>query len=180
MPRCSWKALAALPRAWGLMAAVPWWLPLTLTSVPATAQVVLTAPVAPAQPATTTASSADGQLSVTDTRTEVPTDLRPARQLSLQSLRGRASFGKPPELSIDGQALRLAPGARIRDEQNLLVLSGQLAGRRLAVNYTLDTYGLVKDVWLLRADELQRPWPRTREESSTWRFDALQQTWIKP
>ncbi len=61
-----------------------------------------------------------------------------------------------------------------------MVLSGQLAGRRLAVNYTLDTYGLVKDVWLLRADELQRPWPRTREESSTWRFDALQQTWIKP
>jgi hypothetical protein len=161
------------------MAAVPWWLPLTLTSVPATAQDVLIAPTAPSS-TTSSTTSTEGPLSVTDTRTEVPTDFRPTRQISLQSLRGRASFGKPPEVSIDGQALRLAPGARIRDEQNLLVLSGQLAGRRLAVNYTLDTYGLVKDVWLLRPDELQRPWPRTREESTTWRFDPLQQTWIKP
>ncbi|MFN3913779.1 MAG: hypothetical protein ACK4K3_02460 [Aquabacterium sp.] len=179
MPRCSWTAWTALSRTLGLMAAVPWWLPLTLTSVPATAQDVLIAPTAPSS-TTSSTTSTEGPLSVTDTRTEVPTDFRPTRQISLQSLRGRASFGKPPEVSIDGQALRLAPGARIRDEQNLLVLSGQLAGRRLAVNYTLDTYGLVKDVWLLRPDELQRPWPRTREESTTWRFDPLQQTWIKP
>ena len=132
------------------------------------------------QTTSATASSEDGQLTVTDTRTEVPTDLRPTRQLSLQSLRGRAAFGQPPELRIDGEAMRLAPGARIRDEQNLLVLSGQLVGRSLAVNYTTDAYGLVKDVWLLRADELARLWPRTREEATTWRFDPLQQTWIKP
>lgn len=176
MPRCSWKALAALPRAWGLMAAVPWWLPLTLTSVPATAQDAPVSTIVAEPPSV----YADDRLTSRDTHTEAPNIVRMVRSPTAQSLRGRAIFGRPSELSIEGQALRLAPGARIRDEQNMLVLSGQLVGRSATINYTLDTYGLVKDVWLLRADELSKPWPRTREEASTWRFDPLQQTWIKP
>lgn len=164
MNRCHRKALARAC-ATGAVSA----LGLLLGAAPALSQTT-----------STSTTSADGAITVTDTRTEVPTDLRPTRQLSLQSLRGKASFGQPPEVVIDEQALRLAPGARIRDEQNLLVLSSQLVGRTLAVNYTTDTYGLVKDVWLLRADELDTVWPRTREEATTWRFDALQHIWIKP
>ncbi len=76
---------------------------------------------------------------------------------------------------------RLAPGARIRGQDNLLQMSAALTGVRLPVHYTLDAYGLVRDVWVLRPDEAQvRPWPRSPAEAAAWRFDPIAQTWSKP
>ena len=71
--------------------------------------------------------------------------------------------------------------ARIKGGSNLLVMSGAIVGQKLAVNYTIDTYGLVKDVWLLRPDEAARsPWPKTAAEAAAWSFDPVAQTWTKP
>ena len=103
------------------------------------------------------------------------------RPFPAHALRGELLIQQPPEVTLNGQPARLAPGARIRGENNLLVLSGALAGQKLTVNYTIDTYGLLLNVWLLSAEERARqPWPRTAAEAAAWRFDPAAQTWSKP
>lgn len=103
------------------------------------------------------------------------------RNFPAHALRGTLVVGAPPEATLNGQAARLAPGARIRSQDNLLVLSATLSGANLLVHYTLDPLGLVKDVWILSADEAaKRPWPTTPEEAQSWVFDPIAQIWAKP
>ena len=104
------------------------------------------------------------------------------RTFPQEALRGEIAFGNtPPEALLNGAATRLAPGARIRGADNMMVMSDQLRGRAFVVHYTRDLLGQPKDIWLLRPDEVSRtPWPATPEESKTWRFDATTQTWAKP
>jgi hypothetical protein len=103
------------------------------------------------------------------------------RNFPQNALRGELTVTQPPELLLNGAPARLAPGARIKGGGNLLVMSGAIVGQKLAVNYTLDTHGLVKDVWLLREDELARkPWPRSAGEAARWAFDPIAQTWTRP
>jgi hypothetical protein len=72
--------------------------------------------------------------------------------------RGQFQVGLPPEVSINGKAERLAPGARIFNPHNMIVLSGSISGQSYIVNYTRDTYGLIKDVWILSPQEqAQKP-----------------------
>ena len=63
----------------------------------------------------------------------------------------------------------------------MLVVPTAVTGGPYLVNYTVDTSGLVKDVWILRPDEAAvQPWPKTREEAAAWRFDPVGQVWSKP
>jgi len=100
--------------------------------------------------------------------------------IPMQSLRGEMLFGQPPEVTLNGNAARLAPGARIRDLDNRLVLSGNLIGQKYKVNYTVDTLGLLMNVWILTADEAAKLWPTTMTEAATWSWDPVQQSWSKP
>ncbi len=59
----------------------------------------------------------------------------------------------PPQITLDGQPDQLSPGARIRNTQNLMVLSGTLVGQDLPVVYRRDGAGLVHEVWILSAEE---------------------------
>ena len=110
-----------------------------------------------------------------------PAAAQVARQFPQNALRGQIVVTAPPEVSLNGRPARLAPGARIRGQDNMLVLSGALLGAKLAVHYTLDGTGEVRDVWILRADELaRRPWPTTPQEAATWTFDPVAQVWSRP
>ncbi|MBP6903217.1 MAG: hypothetical protein KBC73_24220 [Burkholderiaceae bacterium] len=104
------------------------------------------------------------------------------RPFPATALRGTLQITQPPEALVNGQPARLAPGARIRDEQNLVQLSGRFVGQTLVVHYTVENgTGLLKDLWILRPDELaKKPWPATPAEAAAWRFDAPSQTWTKP
>lgn len=103
------------------------------------------------------------------------------RHFPATALRGELRVVQPPEVQLNGKPARLAPGVRIRGQNNLLVMSGALVEREVAVHYTLDPYGLVKDVWLLTEAELdKRPWPTTLEDAKAWRFDPVGQTWSRP
>jgi hypothetical protein len=75
---------------------------------------------------------------------EAPKDVKPAII---------AVSATPPIISIDGKEDRLSPGARVRDRNNMLVLSGALAGKSLYTVYRRDSAGLVHEVWLLNAEE---------------------------
>lgn len=78
---------------------------------------------------------------------QVPTDVRPARM---------AVSATPPDITLDGKPERLSPGARIRDTQNLQVLSGALAGQTVPIVYRRDPSGLVHEVWILTPDEYDK------------------------
>jgi hypothetical protein len=69
--------------------------------------------------------------------------------------RGAMQITQPPNLLMDGKPGRLSPGARIHDVNNMLILSGALAGKPLLVNYVLEPLGLVHEVWILNAAEAQ-------------------------
>ena len=100
------------------------------------------------------------------------------RPFPATALRGELAVTQPPEILLNQKPARLAPGARIRGADNLLLLSGSLTGQRLAVHYTLDSLGQLLDVWVLTAAELaRRPWPTTPEQAQAWVFNPDAQTW---
>jgi len=62
----------------------------------------------------------------------------------------------PPIIQVEGKADRFSPGARIRDRDNRLVLTGALAGQNVYTVYKRDAAGLVHEVWLLNAEEYKK------------------------
>src|SRR5258707_105998 len=63
------------------------------------------------------------------------------RSFPQNTLRGAMVFGEYPNVTLNGRATRLAPGTRVRDQQNLIVMAASLTGSRLLVHYTLDLGG---------------------------------------
>ena len=111
----------------------------------------------------------------------LPAAAQMQRAFPQDALRGEVAVGSPPEIAVNGRAARLSPGARIRDQNNMLAMSAALSGKRFTAHYTIDTNGNVRDVWILRPDEIARePWPETLKEAQTWVFDPVAQTWTKP
>jgi hypothetical protein len=103
------------------------------------------------------------------------------RNFPANALRGELVVTAPPEVTLNGKPARLAPGARIRGEDNLLQMSAALAGRKLVVHYTRETSGLLFDVWILNPAELaNRTWPRSEAEAKALVFNPIGQSWSKP
>ena len=81
-------------------------------------------------------------------------DAKPVtREFPKAALRGEMVVQNHPLVTINGKAERLTPGARIFDSQNRLVLSGQLVGQNLLVNYLRDGGGQIHQVWVLNSEE---------------------------
>jgi hypothetical protein len=74
--------------------------------------------------------------------------------------RGALQVTNPPDLVIDGKVERLSPGARIRDMNNMLVMSGAIVGQNLLVNYVREPQGLIHEVWILTEAEAKLPLPK--------------------
>lgn len=77
----------------------------------------------------------------------VPRDVKPAI-ISVSAT--------PPLIEVDGRPDRFSPGARIRDREERLVLTGTLAGRSVYTVYKRDGAGLVHEVWLLNEEEYRK------------------------
>jgi len=83
------------------------------------------------------------------------------RQFPPTVQRGIMTVTAPPQITINGTAMRLSPGVRIRGPNNQLVMSGALVGQGYAVNYLVEPQGLVREVWILsqaEVDALPRGW----------------------
>jgi len=80
-------------------------------------------------------------------------DVPSVRNFPKTALRAVLVVRAPPEISLNGKADRLSPGARIRNINNNYVQSGNLLGQELLVNYTRDTGGQVHEVWILNPEE---------------------------
>jgi hypothetical protein len=104
-----------------------------------------------------------------------------ARNFPQNALRGELVVVQPPEVRLNGKPARLSPGARIRGQNNFLVLTGSVDSAKTLVHYTLDNDGALREVWILRPEEAaNKPWPASTEEAQAWSFDATTQTWTKP
>jgi len=110
----------------------------------------------------------------------LPAAAQVQRNFPANALRGELTILQPPEAVLNGRPARLAPGARIRGQNNMLVLTAAAAGQKLIVHYTVDPLGLVKDVWILTLAEMgNKPWPTTPQQAQTWSFDPVAQVWTK-
>jgi hypothetical protein len=70
------------------------------------------------------------------------------------AVRGNIAFKSPPQIEVNGKADRLSPGARIRDEQGMLAMTGALQGKDFVVNFRREAAtGMVHEVWILSAEE---------------------------
>ncbi len=111
----------------------------------------------------------------------LPAAAQMQRNFPATALRGELVVLQPPEARLNGRPARLAPGARIRGDNNLFVLSGALIDQRLLVHYTLNTTGELQDVWVLTPTEIaKRPWPTLPEQARSWVFDPAAQVWSRP
>jgi len=100
------------------------------------------------------------------------------RNFPKTALRGVVAFSSSTEGTLNGKPIRLAPGARIHGVDNMLVMSGALIGQRFAADYTLESTGMLFEVWLLTKDEAAvQPWPQTPQQAATWSFDYAAQRW---
>ena len=87
-------------------------------------------------------------------------EFKPAvRNFPAAALRGEIVVQAPPVITLDGKPDRLSPGARIRDTNNMLVMSGTLVNQKVVVNYLRESAGNVHEVWILNSEEarLKRP-----------------------
>ncbi len=75
------------------------------------------------------------------------------REAPKDVVRGRLTVTQPPVVTLDGKPDRLSPGSRIRDLNNMLLLSGSVVGQDLPVVYRRDAAGLIHEVWVLTPDE---------------------------
>ena len=111
-----------------------------------------------------------------------PASAQVQRTFPQNTLRGALVFGDYPQITLNGKAIQLSPGARVRNQDNVIVPAATLAGAKWLVHYTLDLGGQqVRDVWILRPEEAAvRPWPATPQQAQSWAFDPTAQTWSKP
>ena len=83
-----------------------------------------------------------------------PATAQIARHFPDSAVRGNITFKSPPQIELDGKAERLSAGARIRDEQGVLAMTGALEGKSFTVNFRREaSTGLVHEVWILSAEE---------------------------
>lgn len=102
------------------------------------------------------------------------------RHFPPHALRGELVITQFPDAKLNGKPARLAPGSRIKGDTNLWVPPAGLAGQKMVVHYTVESSGLLMDVWILNPVELaNKPWPTTPAESATWAFNPGNQTWVK-
>jgi hypothetical protein len=111
----------------------------------------------------------------------LPALAQATRPFPATALRGVLQIVQAPDVRLNDQAARLAPGARIRGANNMLQMSGALVGQQLLVHYTVEpTSGQLLDVWLLTPEEAARkPWPTTPQEAQQWLFNPAAQTWTR-
>ena len=77
------------------------------------------------------------------------------REFPPAAKRGTLVVTAPPAVLINGKSERLSPGARIKDANNMMVMSAALVGTSVLVNYVRDAQGLIHGVWILSVQEAQ-------------------------
>ena len=88
-----------------------------------------------------------------------------ARQLPSGARFGQMTAFQYPLLAIGKNTFRMAPGAKIYNHQNLIIMPAAMPPKA-AVLYKLDTAGEISGIWLLTAEEAARLRPVTTQPAA--------------
>jgi len=94
----------------------------------------------------------------------LPASAQGARRFPQAARPGRFAMRVFPEAALDGQPVRLAAGARIYDQRNMIVMPASLSGIFDAL-VERDQVGDISRVWLLTPEESQAAQARERERA---------------
>jgi hypothetical protein len=86
------------------------------------------------------------------------------RTIPEKALRGEFTHVTESIVTIDGKTMKLAPGAQIRSQKNLIVVPSEVP-RGALVEYTLDRDAQLDRVWILTPAEAARP---NRNSTNLW------------
>ncbi len=78
--------------------------------------------------------------------------------------KGRIRFVDPPDVVLDGVRLRISPGARIKDERNMMLHMSQLKGKTLDVMFVRDAMQQIGDIWILNEHEKSQLSPKQKRD----------------
>ncbi len=81
------------------------------------------------------------------------------RPIPLDTQRGWLRHVQDSVIAIDDKQMQLAPGATIRNQQNMIVVPVSLPGEGALAEYQLDPSGQVARAWLLTPEEAAREKP---------------------
>ncbi|MCW5235484.1 hypothetical protein [Verminephrobacter eiseniae] len=80
------------------------------------------------------------------------------RPFPASALRGILSFSSAVQATVNGQPVRVAPGMRLFNPQNQLVMVHSVLGQSLRVNYLLEAgTGMLHSAWILTEEEAALP-----------------------
>ncbi len=79
--------------------------------------------------------------------------------ISPKAKRADITFNGTPDVFVNGQAARLAPGVRIQDRNNLMAMWGSLQGTATTKFLLEATTGYVIAIWILTDAEIATPDP---------------------
>ncbi|MGQ0579536.1 MAG: hypothetical protein ACT4PQ_11595 [Betaproteobacteria bacterium] len=79
-----------------------------------------------------------------------------ARNFPETAVRDEIKSHNFPYVKIGARTLRLAPGGRIFNQQNLIIMPASLQAQTAQIMYTTDMNGELSRVWLLTAEEAAR------------------------
>jgi len=82
------------------------------------------------------------------------------RQIPANTERGWLRHVQESVITIDDKQVQLAPGATIRNQQNMIVVPVSLPREGALAEYQLDASGQVARAWLLTPEEAAREKPR--------------------
>ena len=88
-----------------------------------------------------------------------------AQQRSIPDTAKRAYVrsAQVPLVNVDGRDARLAPGATVRDQRNLIIVPAALPREGAWADYVLDGNGQIIRIWLLTPEELAAPKPASQK-----------------
>ena len=79
------------------------------------------------------------------------------RSIPEDAKRGQLRPGREMIVEINGDSVRLAPGAQIRNRENRIVLPVALPPEAQLVKYLVDSAGMLQRVWILSEEEAAKP-----------------------
>jgi hypothetical protein len=86
----------------------------------------------------------------------IPAAFSQLRSLPEDTERGFITHLQGNEVAVNGSPMRLAPGATIRNRENLIIVPAALPPEGAPAEYTLDADGAIARVWLVTEAEASR------------------------
>ena len=89
------------------------------------------------------------------------------------ALRGELTVNSTADATLNGNAIRMAPGMRLFSPQNTLVMAHTVLGQRFKVNYVIEpSTGLLISAWILTKAEASQPRKASDSVGRNFRVDS--------